>query len=324
MASAYVTFLEGKNGGYLKGVQALARSLAANCRYPLIVATAPTVPLEFLTLLRQEPNVEVRQIDWLPLPAALRSEIYANGQFINNFTKLRLFEFVDLKKAVYLDADTCAFANLDDMFLAPSFSAVLDNMSADDEFTLEKFQIPGLDQLPSFEEPQRSYFNAGVFVFSPSLETFRVLFKKLETWQPTRFAEQDFLNDFYRGKWNALPLSYNFGKPNFWLAPDLCTSISMLKVVHFSGRAKPWDRLSDGTWPSGVLEKALPLERNALVGPDASALLKAAVDKWQYYFNTGIPVPDLTPPTPPPTPTTGLQWATFSAEIKFKFRYSAT
>jgi alpha-N-acetylglucosamine transferase len=78
---------------------------------------------------------------------------------MHNFTKLRLWQWTDLAKIVYLDADTIATQNLDDMFLAPAFSAVMDNMAADEQFTAARFQVPSFRARSSHDEPERSYFN---------------------------------------------------------------------------------------------------------------------------------------------------------------------
>jgi len=197
MPVAYVTFLEG-NSDYSKGVIALASSLRLHrCVHPLVVGVAPTTSEETFDLLARESNVRAIRIAWLELPPGMAdSPVYANPQFVRNFTKLRLWELTEYTKLVYLDADTLAFANIDDMFLAPSFSAALDNMSADEAFSPERFQLPGWNAKSALAEPDRTYFNAGVMVFEPSSKEYTAMMKRLATWEPTRFAEQDFLNDW--------------------------------------------------------------------------------------------------------------------------------
>lgn len=113
---------------------------------------------------------------------------------------------------VYIDADALAVQNVDDMFLAPSLSAVLDNMAADEHFFPSCWcQLPSFTTRAPCDDPARSYFNAGVLVFEPSLCEYERMLVKLAVFAPARFAEQDFLNAHYAGRWNALPLSFNFG-----------------------------------------------------------------------------------------------------------------
>lgn len=206
---------------------------------------------------------------------------------MRNFTKLRLWQLTDLTKVCYVDADTLVLQNIDDIFLAPAFSAALDNMSADERFTPERFQVPSFSLRTPLDEPARSYFNAGVMVLEPSASEFDALVAKLATWQPTRFAEQDLLNAYYVGRWNALPLSYNWGKPSFWLCPELCV-FAALKVVHFSGRLKPWMRHYDGSWRVDQVALASPQERAAACGNGgpSDANLTRAVDCWWRAFQT--------------------------------------
>jgi hypothetical protein len=67
-------------------------------------------------------------------------------------------------------------------------------------------------------------------VLEPSAEEYDAMLAELAAFEPSRFAEQDFLNEHYAGRWNALPLSFNWGKPSFWLCPpELCT-FETLKV----------------------------------------------------------------------------------------------
>mmetsp|Transcript_56249 Transcript_56249/g.99362 ORF Transcript_56249/g.99362 Transcript_56249/m.99362 type:complete len:1015 (+) Transcript_56249:274-3318(+) len=277
---AYVTFLEG-NTDYVKGVIALARSLSMySCSHPLVVGVAPTTTDETVSLIVREPNVVIRRIDWLELPPAIaESPIYANPQFVRNFTKLRLWELTEYAKLVYLDADTLAFANLDDMFLAPAFSAVLDNMSADEEFSADNFQVPCFTTKSSFDDGRRSYFNAGVMVFEPSADEFKQMLEKLWTRQPTRFAEQDFLNEWYRGRWNMLPTTYNWGKPNIYLCPELIGhSINVLKVVHFSGRLKPWHARSPT--PADAKRLGAPTRECEALAAVENPLLRETLAHW--------------------------------------------
>lgn len=120
------------------------------------------------------------------------------------------------------------------MFLAPALSAVLDNMAADEHFCPSKCQLPSFNMRAPCDDPARSYFNAGVLVLEPSAAEYECMLVKLAVHTCTRFAEQDFLNAHYAGRWNALPLTFNWGKPSFWLCPELCVfSAIKARALHY-------------------------------------------------------------------------------------------
>eukprot|EP00951_Prasinocladus_malaysianus_P000765 scaffold5393_cov35-Prasinocladus_malaysianus.AAC.3 len=224
-------------------------------------------------------KVIVKQVDWLELPETITAtgkNVFANQQFIANYSKLRLWEFTEYSKLIYLDSDVLPLQNIDDMMLAPAFSAVLDNMTPDHGFSHARFQVPSFTPKASLH-CGKAYFNAGVFVFEPSKAHLDTMLSSLADYPPSRFAEQDFLNDFFKGQWNMLPLSFNWGKPNFWLCPQLCPS-SALKIVHFSGKCKPWHRQPNGGWTAESVARALPEERDLMLQPESR--LSMAIDEW--------------------------------------------
>eukprot|EP00873_Tetraselmis_striata_P003092 jgi/Tetstr1/423356/TSEL_014049.t1 len=285
---AFVTFLDGANQGYIDGAFAIARALKRHgSRFPLVVAATPSVPQAALDKLVLETNVAaVRRIELLELP-----EGYARGgtsvllyqQFLANFSKLRMWEWGDeYDKLVYLDSDVLPMRNIDDMFLAPHFSACQDNMMPDACVTTDECQAPGpLNKAPN--RTKSAYFNAGIFVFEPSLEELAEMLEMLQSYKITRYAEQDFLNDFYRGRWNMLPMSYNWGRVSFFVCPELYDPATV-KIVHFSGPAKPWRRAADGSWPE--MKDAFDEEKQLLRDPNSN--FSQAVDKWWAAFTDDI------------------------------------
>ena len=120
-----------------------------------------------------------------------------------------------------------------------------------------------------------------------------MMMEMLSSFEPTRFAEQDFLNTWYRGKWNMLPTTYNWGKPNMYLCPELIGStLHPLKVVHFSGRLKPWH--SREPTEEVALAHGAPLgECVSLANPQAS-LVRDAIARWwaAYDYDTEAPAAD--------------------------------
>ena len=223
--------------------------------------------------------VLVRHIQFLELPEAFAEQagVLHTPQFMSNFSKLRMWEFCDeYDKLVYLDSDVIPMQNIDDMFMAPHFSASQDNMVPDEGFDAERCQAPSLHMKAPWQT-KSAYFNAGVFVFEPSLEELSEIMKTLKYSKLTRYAEQDLLNEFYAGRWNMLPMSYNWGRVNFFVNPEVCPPAA-LKIVHFSGPAKPWRRHADGSWPEEVYGQVV-IGNEKLAMKDRESPFNLAVDR---------------------------------------------
>jgi inositol 3-alpha-galactosyltransferase len=80
------------------------------------------------------------------------------------------------------------------------------------------------------------------FVHEPSLRTARDLLDALAATPPTPFAEQDFLNLFFRDAYAPLPPTYNLVLAMLWRHPDrVAPALHEVKVVHYcAAGAKPW------------------------------------------------------------------------------------
>ncbi|WOH14250.1 hypothetical protein DCAR_0933767 [Daucus carota subsp. sativus] len=71
-------------------------------------------------------------------------------------------------------------------------------------------QCPNKVQWPANLGPKPPlYFNAGMFVYEPSLSIYDDLLSSVKTTPPTSFAEQDFLNMFFRDGYKPIPSDYN-------------------------------------------------------------------------------------------------------------------
>ncbi|KAE8671249.1 Galactinol synthase 1 [Hibiscus syriacus] len=89
-------------------------------------------------------------------------------------------------------------------------------------------------------QPPSLYFNAGMFVFEPGLETYENLLQTLEITPPTPFAEQDFLNMFFKDIYKPIPLDYNLILAMLWRHPEN-VELENVKVVHYcAAGSKPW------------------------------------------------------------------------------------
>jgi hypothetical protein len=85
-----------------------------------------------------------------------------------------------------------------------------------------------------------TYFNAGMMVVRPSIKVFRDLlfYRNWMKYEPG-MAEQEFINNFYRGQIASLPPELNV--PAYYYN-DSCALVDPSKTViaHYNGDTKPW------------------------------------------------------------------------------------
>ncbi|GAB4841807.1 glycogenin [Ancistrocladus abbreviatus] len=243
---AYVTFLAG-NGDYVKGVVGLIKGLRkVKTAYPLIVAVLPDVPEEHRRLLESQGCI-VREIE--PVYPPENNCQYAHAYYVINYSKLRIWEFVEYSKMIYLDGDIQVYENIDHLFDLPDdyLYAVMDCFCESSWSKTPQYKIgycqqcPGKVQWPAELGPKPSlYFNAGFCVFEPSLLTYHHLLDTLKVTPPTSFAEQDFLNMYFKDIFKPLPLEYNLVLAFLWRHPEK-VDLNKVKVVHYcAAGSKPW------------------------------------------------------------------------------------
>ncbi|KAL6970463.1 glycogenin [Sarracenia purpurea var. burkii] len=203
---AFVTFLAGK-GDYVKGVVGLAKGLRkAKSAYPLVVAILPDVPEEHRSILKSQGCI-VREIE--PLSPPENQTQFSMAYYVINYSKLRIWEFVEYSKMIYLDGDIQ--------------------------------QCPDKVQWPAdLGPPPPLYFNAGMLIFEPNLSTYHHLLETLKLTLPTSFAEQDFLNMYFREIYRPIPPIYNLVLAMLWRHPENI-DLDQVKVVHYcAAGSKPW------------------------------------------------------------------------------------
>ncbi|KAG6508421.1 galactinol synthase 1-like [Zingiber officinale] len=247
-AAAYVTFLAG-DGDYVKGVVGLAKGLRkVGSAYPLVVAMLPDVPESHRRLLVSQGCI-VRAIEPVYPPESQTQ--FAMAYYVINYSKLRIWEFVEYKKIVYLDADIQVYENIDYLFDLPDgrFYAVMDCFCEKTWSHTPQYEIGYCQQCPDKvawparelgRPPPSLYFNAGMFVHEPSLATCESLLATLKITPPTPFAEQDFLNMFFEDIYEPIPLIYNLVLAMLWRHPEN-VELEKVKVVHYcAAGSKPW------------------------------------------------------------------------------------
>lgn len=109
-------------------------------------------------------------------------------------------QFVEYSKMIYLDGDIQVFENIDHLFDFPDgyLYAVMDCFCEKTWSHTRQYKIGYCQQCPNrVQWPEEElgpkpplYFNAGMFVFEPSLPTYDDLLSNLNTTPPTPFAEQ--------------------------------------------------------------------------------------------------------------------------------------
>ncbi|XP_028779444.1 galactinol synthase 2 [Neltuma alba] len=243
---AYVTFLAG-DGDYVKGVVGLAKGLRkAKSVYPLVVATLPDVPEEHRKILISQGCI-VKEIE--PVYPPENQTQFAMAYYVINYSKLRIWNFVEYSKMIYLDGDIQVFDNIDHLFDLPNdyFYAVMDCFCEKTWSQSPQYQIGYCQQCPdkvawpaSMGPKPPLYFNAGMFVFEPNLSTYTDLLKTLQVTLPTIFAEQDFLNMYFRDKYRPISNQYNLVLAMLWRHPEN-VQLDDVKVVHYcAAGSKPW------------------------------------------------------------------------------------
>ncbi|XVF41733.1 hypothetical protein PTKIN_Ptkin01aG0303700 [Pterospermum kingtungense] len=243
---AYVTFLAG-NGDYVKGVVGLAKGLRkVKSKYPLVVVILPDVPEDHRKILVDQGCI-IKEIE--PVYPPENQTQFAMAYYVINYSKLRIWEFVEYSKMIYLDGDIQVFDNIDHLFDLEDgyFYAVMDCFCEKTWSHTPQYKIgycqqcPDKIQWPSHLGPKPPlYFNAGMFVYEPSLSVYKDLLSTLKVTPPTPFAEQDFLNMFFRDIYRPIPPIYNLVMAMLWRHPENI-ELEKAKVVHYcAAGSKPW------------------------------------------------------------------------------------
>lgn len=243
---AYVTFLAG-DGDYVKGVIGLAKGLRkVKSAYPLVVAMLPDVPDRHRQILRSQGCI-VHEIQ--PIYPPNNQIQFAMAYYVINYSKLRIWDFEEYSKMIYLDADIQVYENIDHLFETPNgyFYAVMDCFCEKTWSHSPQYKVGYCQQCPDrvkwpaeMGSPPPLYFNAGMFVFEPSRLTYQNLLRTLQITPPTPFAEQDFLNMFFQDVFKPIPLVYNLVLAMLWRHPEN-VELDKVKVVHYcAAGSKPW------------------------------------------------------------------------------------
>ncbi|KAF6175472.1 hypothetical protein GIB67_021962 [Kingdonia uniflora] len=193
---AYVTFLAG-DGDYIKGVVGLAKGLRkVKTTYPLVVAVLPDVPNEHRQILKNQGCI-VREIE--PVYPPENQTQFAMAYYVINYSKLRIWEYVEYSRMIYLNGDIQVYDNIDHLFDMPvgHLYAVMDCFHEKTWSHTLQYKIGYCQQCPEkvawpkeMGEKPWLYFNAGFLLFESSLSVYDHLLNKVKITTPSSFAEQ--------------------------------------------------------------------------------------------------------------------------------------
>ncbi|OCK84209.1 glycosyltransferase family 8 protein [Lepidopterella palustris CBS 459.81] len=206
---------------YLPGAAVLAHSLRdAGAKKKLaVLVTLDTLSADTISKLKELYDYII-PVDPIrtPNPANLYHMDRADLAFA--FTKISLWRQVQFRKIVYLDSDIVVLRAPDELFaLDVPFAAA-----------------------PDVGWPDA--FNTGVMVISPNMGDYWALQTMAASGDSFDGADQGLLNQYYEHKnWHRLSFTYNC-TPNaqYQWEPAYRHYKSNIKMVHFIGKEKPWNK----------------------------------------------------------------------------------
>ncbi|QUG75179.1 glycosyltransferase family 8 protein [Erwinia sp. E602] len=254
---------------YLIGVRALNRSLRlSDSRYPLVVMVTENIAPAARQQLESE-GALIREVAPLSPNPELANR-YANARFAEVWSKLRAWQLTEFSRLAFLDADMLVTQNMDELFglpLAPGTIAACHacRCNPNQIASYPADWVPencfysvcrGVDHV---EQPDKvdNYLNGGFLLLTPDQQVFDQMLAQLAALDDLSgylFAEQDFLNQFYRNRWQPLPYIYNALKtlphqhPAVW-------DIDRVKNIHYI-IDKPWQQQPDPQSRYYALDKA--------------------------------------------------------------------
>lgn len=211
------------NTNYVLGALTLAQSLRKvnTTKQLTILITKEVGSQEALVLQLRRVFDHVELVDLLDSQDAANLDLLRRPELGVTFTKLHCWRLTQFAKCVFLDADCLCVQNVDDLFLRDEFSAATDIGWPD-------------------------CFNSGVFVFKPSMDTYRSLLAFAIQTGSFDGGDQGLLNSYF-SSWSTdessrrLPFVYNMTtNVTYSYAPAFKQFRAQVKIVHFIGAQKPW------------------------------------------------------------------------------------
>lgn len=256
---AWVTLLTQPD--YLPGVRTLRASLAeVGSAHPLVVIVTDGIDADDRARLEAD-GCLVRPVAPLRPRSDLRGH-YANARFAEVWTKLAAWGLTEFERLVFLDADMLVVREMDHLFdlELPEGGIAACHACRCNPNRIASYPADwkpancfytycrGLDH--TTEPGVENHLNGGFLVLEPDADVFDAMMTALaEVDDLTRFpfAEQDFLDDWYRDRWRPLPYVYNALKtlghqhPAMWDLADV-RNLHFIIDKPWQGRLDPGDR----------------------------------------------------------------------------------
>jgi alpha-N-acetylglucosamine transferase len=249
--NAWVTLLTAPS--YVVGVRTLRASLErSGSPYPLVVLVTDDIDAADREVLQDDGCV---LHDVSPLrPASGLADSYANARFAQVWTKLAAWQLTDYERVVFLDADMLVTQSMDELFSFPLGDGEIAACHACrcNPNRIASYPASWIPQncfythcrgVEHTSEPEvvDSYLNGGFLVLTPDEAVYEQMVERLaevDDLSSYVFAEQDFLNEFYEGRWVPMPYVYNALKTLAFQHPGLW-DIDDVKNIHYI-IDKPW------------------------------------------------------------------------------------
>ena len=248
--NAWVTLLT--RPSYVPGVRTLLASLQkSGTAYPLVVMVTDGIDD---TVRQQLVDDGCQLVDVAPLrPPDDAPDGYANARFAEVWTKLAAWRLTQFDRVVVLDADMLVVRNMDELFsleLADGAIAACHACRCNPNRIASYPASWTPDNCgythDSIRPTEDNYLNGGLLVLSPDEAVFDDMVRTLSAVADLSrypFAEQDFLNEYYRGRWQVLPYIYNALKTLAFQHPSLWDPAAV-KNIHYI-IDKPWEKTPD-------------------------------------------------------------------------------
>ncbi|KLU88902.1 glycosyl transferase [Magnaporthiopsis poae ATCC 64411] len=264
------------NLDYLPGLLTLEYSLRKhNSAYPLVALYTDTFPESGRAALAAR-GIAAQRIEYL-LPTRSSRDYSQDPRFYDCWSKLTPFSLAQYDRVVQLDSDMVLLQNMDELMELelddPAEAAKGDVNTSRRVFAasyactcnpLRKAHYPA-DWVPAncaftsqHGNPDAAQeegadpatvplaiLNGGLQVVRPCKELFVQIVEHMEDNAASMdFADQSLLSDLFRGRWVALPYTYNALKTLRWEGVhDAIWRDDRVKNVHYILTPKPWEDL---------------------------------------------------------------------------------
>jgi glycogenin glucosyltransferase len=186
------------------------------------------------------------------------------SRFIDQYTKLHLWSLdsrLDIDRVIYLDADTLARKNFDELFDSSFPFGAVPDVYGKSGFTVS--------------------FNGGVLVLQPNWSTYESMLERMSDARfPLQEAEQAFLNVYFGADAVRLPYVYNANLAIVERSPALWDAMrDEMRIVHYT-LPKPFPGVGKDIVDGTRLEKSINKVKRHRGGVYAEA-----VSWWEDAYN---------------------------------------